>query len=348
MERVSGSQKSPVGVLEVHVNLTGVYDQLLRRAATILLTNTINTLIVTIIIITIYQSLVGKHLSQLAAFAKSYNPKDPAANVELQRNRIWDDNLDSDELAQLASGINQLTASNRLYIQELKDANREQADFSYAISHDLKSPAVSAGMLLDEVRAQCGETLDPDSAQLLAKARQTLDRMAKQVDAVLEYSRSVAATVEFEPVNLSTLVHDAADDLHGQTQSIGARIDIGELPLVLGSSQLLTSLFQNLLSNALKFRAKDRPLQITIGSVPTADGDLVCVAIADNGIGIDPKNCDRIFGLFKRLHLQRDYPGAGIGLALCQRIVSKHGGSIEVESELGRGTVFNVTLRKAI
>ena len=148
---------------------------------------------------------------------------------------------------------------------------------------------------------------------------------------------------EFELTDLESIYNEVTSNLEVSIQENNAIITHDHLPVVMADKTQISQVFQNLLSNAIKFRSLDQP-EINI-SVKKDDKQFL-FAVSDNGIGIDPKHSDRIFEVFKRLHKKRDYPGTGIGLAICKKIIERHGGRIWVESELGKGSIFYFTLPK--
>ena len=167
-------------------------------------------------------------------------------------------------------------------------------------------------------------------------------RMQQLIDDLLTFSRVGTRGKELRPVSSQEALDAALVHLRSAIADSGARIDSVPLPDVLGDVSQLTQLFQNLIGNAIKYRGADPPL-IRIGV--TKRNDLWQFSVQDNGIGIEREHFDRIFMIFQRLHSRSDYPGSGIGLAICKKIVDRHGGNIWVESEIGRGSTFFFTLR---
>jgi len=166
--------------------------------------------------------------------------------------------------------------------------------------------------------------------------------MQRMINDLLNYSRVGRKSAGFAPVDLRAVVEAALSGLGAAIEEAGARVTVGNLPSVFGEAMLLERLFQNLVANALKFRRDDAEPEIEITAEHEEGAWRICVA--DNGIGIDPEYAERIFLLFQRLHERSKYPGTGIGLALCKKVVEHHGGRIWVESEPGRGSRFKFTL----
>jgi light-regulated signal transduction histidine kinase (bacteriophytochrome) len=170
--------------------------------------------------------------------------------------------------------------------------------------------------------------------------------MLALIEDLLKFSRVGMSEEPFELTECGLALANALRNLNAAIQETGAQVTHDRLPTVRVISGPLTLLFQNLVGNAIKFRHKDSPVQIHVGA--EAHRDAWLFRVEDNGIGIDPQYFERIFLIFQRLHTRRDYPGTGIGLALCKRIVEHHGGRIWVESEPGKGTTFFFTLPKGI
>ncbi|MEO5620011.1 MAG: ATP-binding protein, partial [Cypionkella sp.] len=210
---------------------------------------------------------------------------------------------------------------------------------------DLKSPSNTLLMLLGEMRAGHGASLDPDALELIDLAEQTATRMRTLVDDVLAYAACVETQPAHASVDLNALVQTLLQDLRYDIQHQQARIDCENLPMVIGNPMQLKLLLQNLVSNAIKFRDRDRPPVVRIAS-QALKGNRSLIKVQDNGIGIDPAHFDRIFGLFQRLHAHDHYGGSGIGLALCKRIALNHGGEISLSSVAGQGTTFTVSLER--
>lgn len=245
--------------------------------------------------------------------------------------------------AELAAKSAELAVSN----EKLADANREQAEFTYAISHDLKSPANTISMLLRTLREMAGGDLDADSIEVLDDLQATTARMRQLVDDVLAYAGSVGDGMSVQPVDLQGIVQDIQKDLSEDISQAGARLRFENLPTVTGNAMQLRLLMQNLISNAIKFRDPARRPRVELAEVATSDPGFLAIQVRDNGIGIDTEFFDQIFRLFSRLHTHSAYPGSGIGLTVCRRIVSNHGGRVLVSSQKEKGSTFTVLLPRA-
>lgn len=229
--------------------------------------------------------------------------------------------------------------------QESERLRTEQVAFTYAVSHDLKSPANTMHLLLEELADHCDEHFDDLAHELVDQGRRTLSRMNEQVEDVLSYAMASEGRSEPERIDLSDLVAELVDALKPDIAAAGARVVKGKLAPVWGYRDQIVSLLQNLVLNALKYQAAGARAEIRISGSRLPDGTGVRIEVADNGIGIAPENHKKIFDLFQRLHLRSEYPGTGLGLSTCARIARNHDGDITVRSALGQGSVFEVTLR---
>lgn len=193
--------------------------------------------------------------------------------------------------------------------------------------------------LLDErYKAQ----LDDKAREYISYAVEGTTRMSQMITGLLAYSHVASKGKIPRPVDSNQPLAVAMANLRGSIQEAGATVTHDELPIVVGDVNQLTQLFQNLIGNAIKFRHVDRPCQVHL-SAKQGEGKMV-FAVRDNGIGIPKEAYNRIFIIFQRLHARDKYPGTGIGLAICKRIVERHGGRIWVESKVGEGSTFYFTL----
>ncbi|WGV28789.1 sensor histidine kinase [Halotia branconii] len=233
----------------------------------------------------------------------------------------------ADELAQLA--------------QDLERSNAELKKFAYVASHDLQEPLnqVANYVQLLEMRYQ-GE-LDEDANEFITYAVEGVSLMQTLIDDVLVYSKVDTQAIAFQLTEVETALERALSNLRQRILETGATITHDALPTVMAGSTQLMQLFQNLIANAIKFRS-DQPPQIHIGAERLEDEWLFWVK--DNGIGIDPQFSDRIFVIFQRLHTRDEYPGTGMGLAICKKIIECHRGRIWVESQLDEGATFYFTI----
>jgi PAS domain S-box-containing protein len=226
--------------------------------------------------------------------------------------------------------------------KELERANRELEEFAYVASHDLQEPLRTVGIYSEMLLKQ----LAPDDANARIYAgfvRQGVDRMEQLIQDLLAYSRVVHAD-DSEPgsADLNEAWAEAVKTLESRIGEACATLNIASLPVVRGETSQFAHVFQNLLSNALKYRHADVPPQIDVSA--RRDGANWVVSVQDNGIGFEPQYAQRIFGLFKRLHHKDEFSGTGLGLAICQRIVERYGGRIWAEGRPGRGSTFYIVL----
>jgi signal transduction histidine kinase len=228
--------------------------------------------------------------------------------------------------------------------EELARSNADLAQLAYVASHDLQEPLRSITGYLQLLQQRYQDKIDADANEFMAFAIEAAKRMRKLIEDWLAYSRLDSRPRPFQLTSCAAVVQDAIESMRVAVQESGARITSGELPDVMGDPVQLTQLFQNLISNAIKFRRVQPPhIHIDVED----SGELWCFSVRDDGIGIAPEYFERIFEMYQRLHSRNSYPGTGIGLALCKRIVERHHGRIWVESAVGEGSVFKFTLPKA-
>ncbi|MBF0166770.1 MAG: PAS domain S-box protein [Alphaproteobacteria bacterium] len=225
---------------------------------------------------------------------------------------------------------------------ELKRSNGELEQFSYAISHDLQEPLRMVSSYLTLIERRYKDVLDKDGLEFIDFAVDGAKRMSGMIQGLLEYSRVNRKGQSFRPVELETVTRDALVNLALALSESEGSVDLQPLPEVMGDPGQLMRLMQNLIGNALKYRAPGQPPKVVISALREEDHWIVTVA--DNGIGIKSDDIGRLFRVFQRLHARSSYEGYGIGLAVCRRIVERHGGRIWVESEPGQGSRFNFSL----
>lgn len=228
------------------------------------------------------------------------------------------------------------------YAAELARSNAELEQFAYVASHDLQEPLRMVASYTKLLANRYAGQLDSDADEFIAYAVDGATRMQRLIEDLLRYSRVGTRGKELVPIDSDQVLALALNNLEAAVEETGAQISCESLPVVMGDETQLIQLFQNLLANAIKFHSDAQPV-VHISAVQ--EGEFWQFAIRDNGIGIEPQYFERIFTIFQRLHTRADYPGTGIGLALCKRIVERHGGRIWVESQVGQGTTFFFTLR---
>jgi PAS domain S-box-containing protein len=225
--------------------------------------------------------------------------------------------------------------------RELEDSNKELEQFAYAASHDLQEPLRKITSFVQLFARRYSDKVDKNAQEYIDIIVEGAQRMKSLIDDLLRYSRVTGGERAFTTVDLQQIFNGVRKDLELQLQETRTTIDADPLPVLTGDSSQLRALLQNLISNAIKFRSERAP-HIEVRC--RREGMQHVLSVSDNGIGIDPKYFDRIFVLFQRLHTRAEYPGSGIGLAICKKIVERHGGRIWVESVPGEGSTFYFAL----
>jgi PAS domain S-box-containing protein len=228
------------------------------------------------------------------------------------------------------------------YAAKLKRSNEELEQFAYVISHDLREPARMVKSYLELLESRYQGQLDEKADMFINHAVDGAERMQEMINALLDLSRIGTRGEEPVPTDAEAVLERTLRSLGRAIKEAEAEVTHDPLPTVMADKAQLAQVFQNLVANAIKFRCEDVPPRVHI-SAEREDDEWV-FSVADNGIGIDPEQADRIFQIFQRLHTREEYEGTGIGLALCKRIVERHGGRIWVESEVGEGSTFSFTI----
>jgi light-regulated signal transduction histidine kinase (bacteriophytochrome) len=226
---------------------------------------------------------------------------------------------------------------------ELERSNEELEQFAYIASHDLQEPLRMIASYTQLLAKRYKDKLDSDANEFINYAVDGANRMQTLINDLLKYSRVGTKGEEFTHVDLNSVMDMVKANLKGALEENNAEIKYSKLPTVMADNSQMIQLFQNLIGNAVKFRKKDTRPIVEISA--KKEGSFVKFMVKDNGIGIDNKYLDRIFIIFQRLHTKDEFPGTGIGLAICKKIVERHGGEIHVESEEGTGATFVFTLQ---
>lgn len=230
----------------------------------------------------------------------------------------------------------------RRYASRLEATNRELEEFAYIVSHDLQEPLRTLSFFSDSLQADLADTISGEARRDLQFIADAAQRMQQLVRDLLTLSRAGRTEMRRDSVPLRECVQAALDVLSTRIRETGAQVDVAELPVVQGDRTLLTQLFQNLVGNALKFVGPDDHPHVRV--VATRRDGAWVVGVQDNGIGIKPEFAKKIFAPFQRLHASSEYEGTGIGLAICRKVVQRHGGTIWVESQPGHGANFQFEL----
>lgn len=258
----------------------------------------------------------------------------------LYKKQQSDNRLQAERSATLATHNVALESTN----QQLKHAYAELEQFAYIISHDLKAPLRTIGSYASLINRRYKDNLDEDGRNFLRYITEDAKHMSTLLENILDYSKVDKSEEVFEKVDLNLSMERAMRQLDGTIRKINATIVYPSLPTVKGNKTQLLQVFQNLIDNALKFIPADHQPHIQIAVVE--EPNHFRFSVQDNGIGIPPEMQSKIFAPFKRLHNRNEYQGTGIGLAICQKIVERHGGKIWVESDGATGTTFYFTIGK--
>lgn len=228
-----------------------------------------------------------------------------------------------------------------LKAEELASSNADLEKFAYVASHDLQEPLRMVASYTQLLARRYRGKLDSDADEFIGFAVDGVNRMQALIQDLLSFSRLTTRGKPRELTESRTACDNAIKNLRKAIEDSGATVTVGPLPAVMADPTQLSELFQNLIGNGIKYRS-ERPLEIHVAV--KADGTEWIFSVQDNGIGIEAQYFERIFQMFQRLHSRQEYSGTGMGLAICQKIVERHGGSIWVESQLGRGSTFSFTI----
>lgn len=238
------------------------------------------------------------------------------------------------------------------FTELLKQRNRELQDFAYVASHDLQEPLRKIRAFGDRLVAKCDSLLDDQARDYLKRMQDASLRMQTLIHDLLAFSRISTETHPFASVDLSIIVREVLDDLESRIEETGARVEIGDLPTLEADPSQIRQLLQNLIGNGLKYHRADTPPHIRVHStpyvpeedLPPLEREACLLYVEDNGIGFEEKYLDRIFTVFQRLHGRGEYPGTGVGLAICRKIAERHDGWISARSVPGKGSTFITAL----
>ncbi len=253
---------------------------------------------------------------------------------------------DLQELRRLNAALQDEIATRQRYAAELERSNRDLEQFAYIVSHDLRAPLRMIKGFLGLLQRQYQGQLDDKADEYINFAVEGAENMGTLIEALLGYARVDSQGQDPVPTDANATLDATLRTLQFRIEAADATVTYDPLPTVLVDPTQLGQLFQNLIANALKFHRPDVPPHITVAAERAEDAanPAWIFSVQDNGIGIPQDQQARIFGIFQRLHTCKEYEGTGIGLAVCKKIVERHGGRIWVESEVGEGTTFYFTL----
>jgi len=243
--------------------------------------------------------------------------------------------IDVTESKQAEEKLKQITA-------EMQRSNTELEQFAYVISHDLQEPLRMVSSYTQLLAKRYQSKLDADADEFIAYAVDGAKRMQALLYDLLEYSRVGTRGKPFSLANCKDIVEQAMANLKVAIEESGALVSYDTLPTIMADEGQLVRLFQNLIGNAIKFR-REEPPRVHISA--NRSYNVVVFSVRDNGIGIGPQHSQSIFEIFRRLHTKEEYPGTGMGLAICKKIVERHGGRISVQSQPGEGSTFYFTIQ---
>ncbi|MFW6058795.1 MAG: CHASE domain-containing protein [Phycisphaeraceae bacterium] len=244
---------------------------------------------------------------------------------------------------QVEATVARRTAELRETNAALHRSNTALQEFAYIASHDLQEPLRKVRGFGDLLAGEAGERLDDQQREYLQRMQNAATRMQGLIQGLLNYSRVTTRSQPFEPVNLEEIARQVVGDLEMRLQDTGGEVAIGDLPTVDADPLQMRQLFQNLIGNGLKFHRPDVPPRVQVRAADV-DTDTVRLEIEDNGVGFEPEDAERLFKPFERMHDRAAYEGSGMGLAVCKRIVERHGGTITAYGRPNAGATFVVTL----
>jgi PAS domain S-box-containing protein len=232
----------------------------------------------------------------------------------------------------------------RAYATRLERSNRELETFASVASHDLQEPLRKIRAFGDRLASKYGAQLEPTGRDYLERMCGAAARMQDLIENLLTFSRVTTKAQPFASVDLGSVAREVLSDLESRIAKTEGRVELGELPCVQADATQMHQLLQNLLGNALKFHRAGVPPVVRVSSRALPGGDSFEIQVQDSGLGFEPQYAERIFGMFQRLHGHSEFEGTGIGLAICRKIVERHGGTIVALGVPGEGALFTVTL----
>ncbi|WP_350332872.1 sensor histidine kinase [Coralliovum pocilloporae] len=346
--------RRPIGKLTMDISLEHVEELFWDQLVTILSANLLKTSLASIVMFVLFYSLVTRHLHHIASFV---DRPDWSGNLTLDRAR----SEANDDLDSVVEAINTTYDRQKRYVdrqdemnEELRQSNaklvasnEELRQFSTIAAHDLQEPLRKIQIFGDLLRDEYTDGLDEQGQGYVDRMTQAAERQRLLIKDLLAYSKVSQSEQLFEPVHLNRILKQVLAEHESQLAAIDASVTVGTLPVVSGIEVLMTQLFDNLVSNAIKYRSPDRPLELNISVIDVAESDegsICAISVSDNGIGFEEKYAEVILEPFKRLQSDISISGTGMGLAICRKIAQQHHGDLTAQGHAGEGSVFTVTL----
>lgn len=276
----------------------------------------------------------------------NYNKAGQEYWVDLEVQPVYNDKNQLTNFIAIESDISERKIAEMLlqnYAQELERSNQELQEFAYVASHDLQEPLRKIQAFGSRLSQRYNDVLDERGADYLRRMINAAERMQNLIIALLDFSRVTTQGKPFSPTDLNLVLQEVLEDLDVRIEETQATIKLNTLPTIDADRIQMRQLLQNLIGNALKFTKEGIPPMVEITGTMLLD-DTLELRIKDNGIGLDEKYAERIFNVFQRLHGKNEYSGTGVGLAVCRKIVTRHKGSIAVQSQSGQGSTFIIKL----
>ena len=254
---------------------------------------------------------------------------------------------DVTEARQAQAEIRQKSLELQRFAENLERSNQQLEQFAYVASHDLQAPLRKIQAFGSRIQQHSGDDLDETVDDYVGRMIDAANRMQSLIRDLLTFSRVTTQAQPFEPIDLNAVMDGVLDDLELHIEQAGAQITVDDLPTIDAEQHQIRQLFQNLISNALKYTHHGQSPVVTVRTRPleTKWHTYIQIEVEDNGLGFEQEHAERIFGVFQRLHGRSSpYEGTGMGLAICRKIVERHNGTIQATGRKGQGATFTVTL----